>query len=135
MTVTVERVSGRDTLAIGLVIDGRQCVVSLGSSTKGGRGSGIEMIDNRFIFQNGTMNAKPVFDNGPVTIECAVRRSRITVRCDGKILIDWEGSANRLSTGKVWNVAQKDELFLGDWDAQYRITELTLTPVRNDQSR
>jgi hypothetical protein len=113
-------------LRIGLPLGDRQCMVVIGGD--GGKGSGLEMIDNRSY---GDSNPTFVAEGGTTplaTIVCSVRKGGITVSIDGKKIIDYKDLA-RLTLFGNWQVPNRNALFIASSSARFSIDQITLTPV------
>src|SRR6185436_3386515 len=68
-------------------------------------------------------------DGRPARIVCSVRRTGIQVTFDGKTVIDWKGSRDRLALHPNWGVPKPRVLWIGAWDGVFRIMSLTLSPA------
>ncbi len=91
--------------------------------------SAIENIDEKNIGNVSTV-AGPVFVKGrPAQVICSVRKTGVTVRVDGRVIIDWTGDPQQLGLGEYWETPHKETLFLGAYDCRYRVSRVTLTPV------
>ena len=131
LRVVVSRHEGDDELIIGLVVGGSQTLVELRTEK-----AGLSLVDGEDPDKNGTEVRIPMFpDTRPRTIVCSVRKNRVRVTVDGKMLIDWQGLASRLSLDKDWSVPEKRALFLGGDNTVYRFHEVTLLPISGKGER
>lgn len=130
LDIETRRLSGRDLLGLGLVIDGVLAEAVLdgwkGASSGLHTLDGLEANDER----NETRRAAPVlrdqFDN---SIQCLVDKYGVTVRCNGREIFDFSGDARRLSFGGGFRTARNDRLYLGAAEADYLFSKYTLTPL------
>ena len=60
---------------------------------------------------------------------------RVRVTAGGRLLIEWQGSPDRLSLRPCWSVASQDCLFVGSYKTSFRITRLDLRPVSGEGRR
>ncbi|MBI3856520.1 MAG: hypothetical protein HY293_12605, partial [Planctomycetes bacterium] len=117
-----------DTLVIGLVGGGAQFMVGLDGNM--GSKSGLDAIDGKRFVENETTRDGAVFSaDKPSTILCSVRKDRVTVSVDGKVLLDWKAEFPRLSLRTAWATRDPKFLFLGSNKCVYRVTKWTLHPV------
>lgn len=92
--------------------------------------SALENVDGRNVGNNTTTIEGPVLMKNRLSqIVCTVRKNRVVVVCDGRTLIDWQGSAKQLSLGEYWQTPHANVLFLGAYDCGYRFHRVTLRPL------
>ncbi len=134
LKMQVVRQEGDDAFGIGLVIGGRRCLVVLDAKFKGPGGGhlyGLEMIDGRHCAINETTSKGLVFKNGKASeVLCSVRRGGVLVAVDGITVIDWTGSAERLSVSDYWMTPTDRTLFMASQHSAYRITKMELTEMQ-----
>ena len=95
--------------------------------------SAIENINGKNVGANATTVARPLFvKNRPSQVVCTVRKKSITVTCDGRELITWNGEPGQLSLSEYWKTPQENVLFLGAYDCRYRFHRVTLTPLKGE---
>ena len=58
-----------------------------------------------------------------------VRKDRVTVSVDGKVMLDWKAKFARLSLRPAWAPRDAKLLFLGSNKCVYKITKWVLYPV------
>ena len=133
----VVRKSGDDTLAIGLVVGDRRCLVVLDAGPKIGYISGLEMIDGKHCGNNETTRKGPVFKNDVSSeVLCTVKRHGISVTVDGRSVIDFRGAADRLSLGDFWKTPTDRTLFVGAQNRTiYQFSLMELTPFCSKHER
>jgi hypothetical protein len=129
LTVVAERITGNDSLSIGLIVGGRQTMLAL--EGWGAKASGLNTIDGRTADNNETTFHSPVFTAGaPTTIVCLVRESSVQVLCNGDSVVNWTGDPRQLDLDRrFWTRLPEDRLFLGTWLTTFRITKLELAPL------
>jgi predicted Ser/Thr protein kinase len=126
LEAVVERRKGT-TFILGIV-SGKQVMVSLDSHWN--TLSGLDMLDGKRVDQNDAIWRGTVFTDGqPARILCSVRRAGIRVTVDGKTILDWKGSRDRLALHPNWGVPNPRVLWIGAWDGIFRIKSLTLMPA------
>jgi hypothetical protein len=98
--------------------------------------SALENVDDLNVDRNGTVVHAPLLTKDrPSTLVCTVRTDSVTVTCDGRPLIDWQGGASRLSLSDYWQTPHPEMLFLGAYDCRYRFHRVTLTPISGTGKR
>ena len=98
-TIVLERTSGEGSIELFLLVDGRGVVATLERNTR--EFGGLTDTDGRPVSGRQTARHGEVFHAGrPTTIVCTVTRSRVQVACDEGIVIDWQGSVQRLPYGR-----------------------------------
>ncbi len=129
LTTIVEPLDEPNGLILGQRSGGQRFLVLLGYAAGETQQSAIENIDGRNVGNASTV-AGPVFVKGrPAQVICSVRKTGVTVRVDGHIVIDWTGEPKQLGLGEYWETPHTDLLFLGAYDCRYRVSRVTLTPV------
>jgi hypothetical protein len=91
--------------------------------------SALEDVDGLNFARNITTLQAPLLQaNQLASLVCTVRSNEVTVTCDGRPVIQWQGSPDRLSLSDYWKTPN-EVLFLGAYDCRYRFHRLTLTPI------
>jgi hypothetical protein len=117
-----------DTLVIGLVGGGSQFMVGLDGNN--GTKSGLDAIDGKRFVENESTRDGGVFSaDKPSTILCSVRKDRVTISVDGRVLLDWKAEFPRLTLRTAWAPRDSKLLFLGSNKCVYHITKWVLRPV------
>ena len=107
---------------------GQQFVINM--DARYGRTWGIDWIDGKPHWENGTKVDIRVFDNDkPRTVLCSVRKGSIQVSVDGRTLIRWRADYGRVSLPTKWQVSDKRLGFLGSWKSSFHFSRIVLTPV------
>lgn len=134
-TIDLERASGNSCLALLLIVDGHAVMAAL--EARGRPVSGLSFLDGLPPDRNESTRAGKVFHEGrPTTIVCTVDRSRIEIVCDGKPIITWRGSAERLSYDRsFWQELRTDRLIVGSpLGTGARIEKMTLQEIDPGES-
>lgn len=129
LTAIVERLHGRESFNMALVVGGR---TTMAVFEGWGRGrSALNTVDGRTGDNNVTTYSGPIFAPGqPTQIVCEVRPREVRVTCDGRLVIHWQGDPNRLALDqRFWRNAPEGRLFVATWMSSYRLSRLTLTPL------
>jgi len=129
LTVVAERILGNDSLNLGLIVGGRQTMLTLDGW--GSKASGLNTIEGRTASDNVTTFRSPVFLPGkPSTIVCTVRLAGVQVSCNGQVVMNWTGNPDQLDLDRrFWTNLPRDKLFLGTWSSSFRISKLELMPL------
>ncbi len=133
--LVVERKDKANSLVMGLVAQGKQFIAVV-DAFEHDPFSGIELIDGKAFPDNETGVPGRHLENGKrATLEYGVRKDRVTMKVNGKPLVDWKADWEGLSLYKDWKMPRADALFIGAWTAPYHIHEALLTPVSGEGKR
>jgi len=131
LMVVAERKDGIDSISFGLG-QGRNLFALWvdGHPDMGGK-TGIDQLDNTTVEKSPvTVTGQFVTNNKPSTFIIAVRKNGLTLTIDGKVVLSWQGSTNRLSQAPMWRAKDpKAPLFVGAYGSRYHYTKIQLTPV------
>lgn len=127
--MTVERLSGNNSLDFGLVLAGKQPLVQIGGANDV---SGISLVDGKTADQNETRFSGPTLLTGPNLVVYSVRKSGFLVRCNNKPVVSWTGDNKRLASFPPMSVFNGEQLFVGANGSSFRITKLDLLPPAKD---
>lgn len=95
--------------------------------------SALENVRGLNINRNETTVKRSLFvKNRPSQVICTVRKDSVTVLCDGRELLRWEGRPQDLSLGEYWQTPRETALFLGAYDCRYKFSRVTLTAIRGE---
>ena len=95
--------------------------------------SAIENIDGKNVGANATTVARPLFVKNRLSqVVCTVRKSSVTVSCDGRPVIDWKGKPEELGLSDYWKTPTEQALFLGAYDCRFRIHRATITALQGE---
>ena len=126
ISLVAERLEGKGTLGLGLVLDGAQVLAAVDAFD--GTITGLDKIDGKSCNENETTYRGGVLKDGaPNTLDYRVRPGHVQVVVNGEKLIDWRGDSRKLSNG--FSIPDPPALYLAMWGARYRITKLELSPV------
>ncbi len=127
LKVFASRKTGNDALIIGLTRDGHQCDLVLDGW--GGSTSGIDTIDGKKGYENGTTYKNKVFnDDAQKAIVCSVRDNNLTISVGGKSIITWK-PADYTKMSPYVRLPESDVLFLGSNSTSYQIHKIEYVPV------
>ena len=126
--VVIEPPGGSNSLNLGLVAAGRKFSVILDGNSE--PRSGLDLVDGKPFYSNvTTVKGQLVTAGSRAEIVCSIRRDGITVRVDGKAVIEWKEGFDRLSLYQGWVIPGEPTLWLGCWRARVRFHALELIPV------
>jgi hypothetical protein len=131
IAMRVERMEMQDCLNVWLVVHGHQCKMVIdGWPRPAGAQSGFEWIDGRSVPQNETTRPGVFLKQGvPADILITVSKEGVTTQVDGKTIITYKGSPERLSISPTEVLPTPNTLRIGCWEAVHRITKMELTPL------
>ena len=130
LTVVAERREGQEYFVIGLVVDGKQCMLML--DWRAEKISGISNVDGMQANANETTRRGKLLDFGKSsTIVINVRKDRIHATCDGREIVNWQGDSSRLSLIDYWRIPNPQALFVASTRSVFRISKLELGPYRD----
>lgn len=126
--LSVKRRRGTNSFGIGLPIGPSGCVVVLDGDH--GTYSGLELIDGVRCHQNSTRkNGRTLSEDVSSEVQISVRSGQVRVDLNGQPLIDWTGTAQRLSVPTEIRGVDSGRVFLYAQDSQFEISQFTLAPV------
>lgn len=131
----VQRASPRDNaLMLVMVTGGRRVgLVMDGFKSRGGLW-GLEQIDGKGPLDNGTaVPNEPLKPDVAADVLVQVRKTGIRVERDGKQLINWVGSHEKLSLNVKWDDKGPPRFFLGA-QGDFTIHRLTFEPVQSSET-
>jgi hypothetical protein len=125
LKMVIRRGSGNQSFHMGLSNGQKQWLASYG-----GMNAGIRNVDGKSVDAGEGGKAGNIADGQPSkTYLFAVRRTGITVSCEGNELQDWAGDFSRMSLPSGWEVKNKTSMFFGAVESRFFIEKLVLTPV------
>lgn len=141
LALLVERVEGRDALAINFPSGEHRGVVVLDSTVGGlfadSPVSGLDRIDGRQYYQNETKRVGGLFPRRKVyAVLCEVRKEGVRVTVDGKEILAWQGEPNRLSVGRQWQAKDAQGkiaqgIVLGSYRSAWRFSKVVVAPLND----
>jgi Leucine-rich repeat (LRR) protein len=115
-------------VVIGLIADHRQFHAIVDDFN--GSASGLANIDGKSIADNETLYRGGLLTTGKTSkVICRVQGGKVSVEVDGQAVIGWKGPYSRLSRHGLWTVPQRDQLYLGTTNSEFRISKLVLRPL------
>lgn len=140
LLLTVQRTAGKESIMLGLVVGGRQCLAIFEGWPFDGYRTGLHVLDGRGLerHQEHVVRGRVLPEGKPAVIGCRVRKAgtmyRVALVCDDRELLQWRGDAARLSLEPFHRPPRRDALFLNVWgDAVARITAAQLVPLTAEQ--
>jgi hypothetical protein len=127
LQLTVTRKKGANSFNIGLGVDGRQTMVVLDGQDGVTSWLYTHMEDSPV--KETAVSGRTLRYNTRTQVTCAVRKSGIAVKVDGKSVIDWKGNLLDLYLEPAWQVPSSKALILGSYESAFLIDEVRLTPV------
>lgn len=96
---------------------------------------GLQWIDSKDWDSNETSyRSNRVFtDDAKKTVIISVRKNRVSVTADGRLLINWTADYKRVTP--VNAVSNPSALHLGNWESSFEITQVQLIPVSGQGKR
>lgn len=119
----------------GLVAGGKQCHISLDGFERNGQGmkTALEFIDGRSPHDTPDHPCmklgKLLTLNQPAELRYVVLKNRILVECDGRVVLDWQGGLDRVSTNKKFVAGDNRSLYWGTWQTRCRLSKFILRPI------
>lgn len=68
----------------------------------------------------------------PNTVLCSVRRERLTVKVNDKLILDWPADYARCKLEQVWSTPNPKALVLAGFNSIFRFTKVSLVPVTGE---
>lgn len=115
---------------LGLVGGGRQFLAAFETQSDNQIHCGLELLDGKRIPENATTYVGGVFHaDRPTTLLATVTKSGVRITADGREIVDYRDSFDRLSLAEIWRAPDPAKLLIASWKGPYRITALELTPL------
>lgn len=132
LSLIVEPLDEPDGLILGQCLGGNRFVTLLNYTPEKDGLSAIENIDGRNLGNETTFTGNLFQKNRLSQAIVIVRKGRVTMSVDGRTVVDWRGSPDRLSLSDYWKTPNETALFLGAYDCQYRFHRITLEPISGE---
>ncbi|MBM4088723.1 MAG: hypothetical protein FJ276_04735 [Planctomycetes bacterium] len=129
LTVVVEPLDEPDGLILGQSCGGSRFAVLLNYTPATDGLSALENIDGRNVGNETTLVASLFRKDRLSQAIVTVRKCGVTVTVDGRTIISWKGTPDRLSLSDYWNTPNSAALFLGAYDCRYRFHRVTLEEI------
>lgn len=142
--LTIERLEGKNYLALGLLVSGKPCTLMFDGWPDSGYKSGIQMIDGKFLLDNGTSVTGQRFPlHKVVQLDVSVRKDSIIAWVKGpddgekRQVVNYTGPQDHLSFEKDWvkGIRNEKALFLHLNTAKFAISTFALDPVGRDAGK
>jgi len=132
--VTVRRLEGNEGFGIGLVAGGQQLRALVDAYPPIGYKTGLELLDKKYV----SSSTNPTTVSGALlkadkenTILCSVRREKIEISVNGKLVTSYQGEFDKFSLPPTCTVPNKKALFLAvRQKTSYQIDRAVVTPVK-----
>ncbi len=89
----------------------------------------IEDIDGRNVGNDTTFTGKLFQKDRLSQVIVTVRKTGVTMVVDGREIVNWKGTSDRLSLSDYWKTPNDKALFIGAYDCRYRFHRITLEPI------
>ena len=80
-------------------------------------------------------NGRVLVVGRPNTIICSVRKNRLSVKVNGKLILDWLADYTRCRLEPYWATPDPRALVLAEFNSTFRFTKVSLIPVTGDGQR
>lgn len=129
LTLIVEPLDRPNGLILGHQIAGNRFVTVLNYGPDEKRFSAIENLDGRNVGNETTFTGSLFRMNQLSQVIVTVGKDRVMVSVDGRLIVNWQGDADRLTLSGYWKTPNDSTLFLGAYDCRYRFHRITLDPI------
>jgi hypothetical protein len=125
LRMTVERLQGTQQFGIGVVVGGRQTMISIDNSES--HCTGLHNLDGKPASGNeSTKEGQFLPLHKLAEVECRVADDAIRLDIDKQEVINWHGDPARLSVSPDWPVPHDDWLFISAFNSEFEISEFDL---------
>ncbi|MBI3855394.1 MAG: hypothetical protein HY293_06860 [Planctomycetes bacterium] len=132
LTVVLELDENQGSVNIGLVAGGSRvlAVIDGWSPERSVLGSIEDLADGEAVYKGRVLVA-----GRPNTIVCSVRKARLSVKVNGKLILDWPADYSRCHLEPYWATPNPRALVLAEFNSCFRFTKISLVPVTGDGQR
>jgi len=133
VTMVAQRLDRPEGMFLGTPAGGRQLGVIVDGW--GGKVGGIECIDGLRVDRQRNLPriaSTLVSTERPSTLKYTIRKSRLTLTCNGRTVVDWDADYSRCSLLDELVVPGREYLSLANWSNYLRISKLELKPLTTD---
>lgn len=128
LSMSVKRLEGGNQLGLGIVVDGRQTMVSIDGGQ--GESTGLGLIDSKPANENDTTHTGVLLSPGKKTeVQCRVEPGQVKLTVDGKDVFEWKGDATLLSLPEEYAMPHSDWLFISSFDTMFEISSFSMEPI------
>lgn len=125
LRLKIRRLVGNDQFGIGLIVGGRQVLLSIDGY--GGTKTGLHRLDGKKSRENeSTYTGRVLPPDTVVQLTVHVDPDSVRLLADGNTIVDWSGDPARLSMDETYEMPRNDWLFLTSWNTHCELTEFTL---------
>lgn len=134
LTVIATPLDEPNGLILGQLMDGHRFLTLVNYAASQDKAtSALENVDGNNVGNNPTtLSADLLRKDRPSQIIVTVRKESVVVRCDGRVIIDWQGKPEQLSLGDYWKTPNPGVLFLGAYDCRYRFSRVSLAAISGE---
>ncbi|MDV6031625.1 MAG: hypothetical protein F9B45_16340 [Phycisphaera sp. RhM] len=129
LTTIVEPLDKPNGLLLGLCQGDHRFVVLVHFSSTRSPSTAIENVDGANVGNDTTYVGNLLQSNRLSQIVATVQDGGVKVVVDGRLVIDWKGSAEQLSLSEYWATPNANSIFLGAYDCGYRFHRVTVEPL------
>lgn len=125
LRLKIRRLVGNDQFGIGLIVGGRQVLLSIDGY--GGTKTGLHRLDGKKSRENeSTYTGRVLPPDTLVQLTVHVDADSVRLLADGNTIVDWSGDPARLSMDETYEMPRNDWLFLTSWNTHCELTEFAL---------
>lgn len=129
LRMAVERLQGSEMLGVGLIVAGRQTMVSIDGFNS--QFAGIHNLDGQPSNHNESTKQGAFLPlKKRVDLDCRVGENEIHLEIDKTPVVDWRGDPARLSLSPDWPVPHTDWLFVSAYLSEFDISSFTIEPLK-----
>jgi hypothetical protein len=130
--VVLEMDENQGSVNIGLAAGGYRvlAVIDGWSPERSVLGSIEDLAEGEAVY-----NGRVLVAGRPNTIVCSVRKSRLGVKVNGKLILDWAADYSRCKLEPYWATPHPRALVLAEFNSEFRFTKVSLVPVTGDGQR
>jgi hypothetical protein len=132
LTLIVEPLDDPHGLILGQRSGGNRFVTLLNFTRANASRSAIENVDGRNVGNETTFTGSLFRKDRPSQAIVTVRKDEVTMSVDGRTVVHWRGSPDRLSLSEYWNTPNESALFVGTYDCRYRFHRITLESISGE---
>lgn len=130
LTAIVQPLDEPNGLLLGHRSDANRFVTLFNYATDNQNLSAIENIDGRNVGNESTFAGKVFQQNQLSQVVVTVRKKEVTMAVDGRPIVRWAGSLDRLSLSDYWKTPNESAIFIGAYDCRYVFHRLSLQPLK-----
>ena len=138
LEATIERVASNESLLLGLVAGGKLAYVAVDSHPHLGAVTGMHTVDGAALGDRSSdIHRGQVLPPGQkVQLTAWVKhlggQANIRLEADGREIFNWRGAVDRLGTWSGYQPNEPTALYLANWTAELRVSDLQLVPLEGE---